>query len=648
MGEFREHLNLEVNPVSNDRFEILEITAGVANGWEFPAEVLRESLALWEGVNCFVDHSLSARSVRDIAGVLRDTRWDEAASGVRADLTAFGPSAQVLAEIGRQVLEANDEPAVRVGFSADVLFKGKAGKVEKILKIYSVDLVYNPARGGIFLRALNQLGIEPLQIGGKHMQSNLHKNLNGSDETAVEEQPTAVTHGLQEQLSEMRAMRTEMSAFLLESSLANTRLPVGMQQRIRNQFQDRTFTPAELKAALREAHTMLGEFDGAKSVQGPARIEGMVEPAERLQAAVDDLFGAPREKQMASASVPRLSGIRELYLNLTGDYDLHGGYFPERAQLAKTGDFTGLVKNSLNKLVSNTWEELGKAGYDWWKDVTVQEHFNSLHEITGTLIGTVGDLPSIAEGGAYPELQVGDSPETASFVKYGGYIPLTLELIDRDETRKLRSYARELASAGMRKISRLVAEIFTLNGGTGPYLSDGSLLFNNTAVTTAGGHANLDTVALNHANWDAVSSKVYKQPMLVKDAATFYGTGPRMAVNPKYILVGRSQQKAAMEICTGSLVRETDYVYDNVLKGSAVPVVVPEWTDANDWAAACDPRVAPAIFVGERFGLAPEIFIAGDELSPAVFSNDEHRLKVRHYLAIWVNDFRPLFKCNVA
>ncbi len=648
MGEFREHLNLEVNPVSNDRFEILAITAGVANGWEFPAEVLRESLALWEGVNCFVDHSLSARSVRDIAGVLRETRWDDAASGVRAELTAFGPSAQVLTEIGRQVLEANDEPAVRVGFSADVLFKGKAGKVEKILKIYSVDLVYNPARGGIFLRALNQLGIEPLQIGGKNMQSNQNNDLNASTLEVIDEQPASASRELQEQLTEMRAMRSEMSAFLLEGALANTRLPVGMQQRIRNQFQDRTFAPAELKTALREAHTLLGEFEGAKSVQGPARIEGMVEPGERLQAAVDDLFGAPREKRMASASVPRLSGIRELYLNLTGDYDMHGGYFPERAQLATTSDFSGLVKNSLNKLVTNTWEELGKAGYDWWKDVTVQEHFTSLHEITGTLIGTVGDLPSIAEGGPYTELQVGDSAETASFVKYGGYIPLTLELIDRDETRKLRSYARELASAGMRKISKLVAEIFTANSGTGPYLADGSLLFNNTPVITAGGHANLNTLALNHTNWDLVSSNVYNQPMLVKEAISFYGTGPRMAVNPKFILVGRSLQKAAMEICTGSLVRETDYVYDNVLKGSAVPVVVPEWTDANDWAAACDPRVAPAIFVGERFGLAPEIFIAGDELSPAVFSNDEHRLKVRHYLAVWVNDFRPLFKCNVA
>ena len=327
MGEFREHLNLEVNPVSNDRFEILAITAGVANGWEFPAEVLRESLTLWEGVNCFVDHSLSARSVRDIAGVLRETRWDEAASGVRAELTAFGPSAQVLTEIGRQVLEANDEPAVRVGFSADVLFKGKAGKVEKILKIYSVDLVYNPARGGIFLRALNQLGIEPLQIGGKNMQSNQNNDLNASTLEVIDEQPASASRELQEQLSEMRAMRSEMSAFLLEGALANTRLPVGMQQRIRNQFQDRTFAPAELKAALREAHTLLGEFEGAKSVQGPARIEGMVEPGERLSSANMGFIMSFQSKKITT--YPALPRLNTNHLEITIDavaYDYYTDY----------------------------------------------------------------------------------------------------------------------------------------------------------------------------------------------------------------------------------------------------------------------------------------------------------------------------------
>ena len=83
-----------------------------------------------------------------------------------------------------------------------------------------------------------------------------------------------------------------------------------------------------------------------------------------------------------------------------------------------------------------------------WAAPSIQD----AEEITGILVGTVGSLPTVAEGAAYTELKVGDCPETASFTKYGGYIPLSLELIDRDETHKLRAYPRELATAGMRKI----------------------------------------------------------------------------------------------------------------------------------------------------------------------------------------------------
>ena len=475
------------------------------------------------------------------------------------------------------------------------------------------------------------------------MQETIENEVQPSPQDAQESTP-----GVESQLQELRAMRQQMSTWLLENSLANARLPKAMTERLRLQFAERSFAPAELQTAIQEARQLLAEVSAGTQVVGPARVEGMLEPGERLQAAVDDLFHLPRETKLSAVSAPRLTGIRELYLMLTGDHDLHGGYYPQRAQLATTLDFSSLVKNALNKLVANTWQELGRAGYDWWKDISVQEHFNSLQDISGTLVGTVGDLPAIAEGAEYTELAVGDSGETASFTKYGGYIPLTLELIDRDETRKLQAYARELASAGMRKISRLVAAVFTQNAGIGPSMADGGALFNTTAVTSAGGHANLTTTALSGNQWDAVSQAVYSQPMLIKNEAGFYGSGPMLAVNPKFVLVPRALQKTAMEICTGALVRESGYVYDNVLKGSAVPVVVPEWTDASDWAAVCDPRVAPAIFVGERFGLMPEIFVAGEALAPAVFMNDEHRLKVRHYLAVWVNDFRPLHKANVA
>ena len=95
----------------------------------------------------------------------------------------------------------------------------------------------------------------------------------------------------------------------------------------------------------------------------------MVTTNDSIEAAVADLFGVKREERLANVKPARLTGIRELYLMLTGDYDLHGGYHGERIQLATTADFTGLVKNALNKIITNQWELLGAAGYDWWKAI---------------------------------------------------------------------------------------------------------------------------------------------------------------------------------------------------------------------------------------------------------------------------------------
>ncbi len=196
-----------------------------------------------------------------------------------------------------------------------------------------------------------------------------------------------------------------------------------------------------------------------------------------------------------------------------------------------------------------------------------------------------------------------------------------------------------------------MAAIFTTAGGAGPTLADGGALFNATVVTDVGGagHGNLLTTALSAAQWDVVGTAVYNQPMLIKNAAGVYGTGPKMGVNPKFLVVPRALQLTAMKILYPTLENAANIYTENQQRGQPGDVItVPEWTDATDWAAVIDPRVVPSIYVGERFGVMPEVFIAGDEFSPAVFTNDEHRLKVRHFLAVWVNDFRPLHKSNVA
>ena len=435
--------------------------------------------------------------------------------------------------------------------------------------------------------------------------------------------------------------------YLLSAALSASKLPEITQGRLRKTFEGKVFGASELQTAIDEARAEVSALTGSLAVQGPGRVSGMYDSADKMQAAFDDLLGAKREPGAETLNVPRLSGIREAYLMLTGDRDFHGGYYPMQTQLATTADFSGLVKNALNKMIVSDWAQMGAAGYDWWRNIVKVEHFETLNDITGTLIGTVGSLSTVLEGAEYTELAIGDSPETASFIKKGGYIPLTLELIDRDETRKLRAYPSELARAALRELSATIAAIFTQASGTGPTMADTGVLFNSTAVTTAGGHANLLTTALSVAQWDVVAAAMYNQPMLNKQATGYYGVGKKMALEPKFCLVPRALRLTAMDCFMNGWITTDNKHTENMLKGMVQPLVVPEWTDANDWAAVADPNMAPSIIVGERFGLVPEVFVAGRDNDPAVFMNDETRIKVRHFTAVLVGDFRPLHKENV-
>ena len=678
MEQSNERIQLTATPMPGGTFEILAITAGIGNGWDFPANVLQESLSLWEGAECFIDHAQFGHSIRDLAGQLSGASWDAAAGGIKAQLKVIGPSGPLLSEVGRQVLADSNPP--RLGFSADIYFLAEGKTVKEILKVNSLDLVMDPARGGAFMRVLNQRvadaynntqppqGVRVLNSKQKDviMPDVIQTSVVGADgrppeKTAqlstLDQDRAAMAALLAEQqrqaalaaeVEQARQIRVQMCAHLMDAALTASRLPAAMQERVRKQFSGQVFTTQELNGALDDARSLVTELTAGTTVHGPA-FSGMFTSEDQLQLAVNDLFGIERTDANRDVRVARLSGIRELYMMLTGDTELVGGYHPSRLMLSTTADFTGLVKNAMNKIVVNTWDQLGRAGYTWWDRIAVVEHFNSLNSITGTLVGTVGSLPTVAEGAEYTELAVGDSPETATFTKYGGYIPLTIELIDRDMTRKLAAYPRELAAAGLRKISSLVAGIFTSNSGAGPTMADGGALFNSTAVTTAGGHANLLTTALDVTPWDTVASAVYNQPMLIKNAAGVYGTGPKMAINPRFCLVPRALQLKAMQVLYPSMEHTANIFSENQQRGQPGDVItVPEWTDATDWAAVCDPLLAPAIFVGERFGIMPQIFDTFGEVTAAVFTNDEHRLKVRHFLSVWVNDFRPLHKENVA
>jgi hypothetical protein len=445
---------------------------------------------------------------------------------------------------------------------------------------------------------------------------------------------------------------------LLYSALNNSRLPDLTRARIEKQFKGRRFQANELHAAIEGAKMEIAAISNRLTISGPGRSTQMFSSDDQVRAAAFDLFAADRDPGTEALKVHKLNGIKELYLMLTGDHEFTGNvdYDLIMAGLATTTNFPGIVKDSMNKKLVKSWDEFAMADYGWWQEIVTEEHFSDLNQVDWVITGTIGSLPVVAERAEYTILPIGDNVETSDWTKYGGYVPLTLEAILRDNLQAFKAFPRELALAGMRNISEQVAAIFTSNSAVGPTLADGGALFNSTAVTTTGGHANLLTTALgtDYTAWKAIAKAMYNQPLHVAasiDGTSYLGTGKKQAVRPRFALLPIDLSDQADSLFLERWAANVEAIPTSggrTYMGKVKPLTVPEFTDATDFAAIADPKLVPGVMLGEIFGVKPQIFIAGRENDPAMFMNDESRLKVRQFLVVGVSNYRGLHKSNVA
>jgi hypothetical protein len=616
-----------LEPTAGDgrAYEVTLIQAGeTLHGWLFPPSVLRDSVPLWEGVTSLVDHRryMEHPSVRDVVGTIGNV-WFE--NGALWGEYRVLDSAEWLTRMLDQIIADREAglPVPRVGLSADMLVKahreGERYIAEKIGKVLSVDVVFDPAAGGAFERVLNSV-----------LATN--ENKRGGDQ--MSDEMVAVSDN-EEAGARWEEMERVQCAHLLRASLNASGLPGAMKEEIRGRYEGRIFTVEELNEAIKGQERLLAKLVEDEVIKGVGEpihpiVGGMWDSLDRIQLAADRLFGVVIPE--VHSDIPRLSGIRELYLLLTGDWDFYGRFFRDRVQLANvtTTTMTSVVKNALNKALLAAYNARPK----WWAPIAYEEEFPTLNDITWIKTGGIGDLPTVSEGAAYTELSWSDNEETTSFVKKGGYIGITLEVIDRDDVGAVRRIPRELGQAAWRTLSQLVSNLFTSNSGTGPVLSDGYNLFDAT------NHKNLRTAALSAPEWDAVIQAVYKQ--------TEPTSNKRLGVRPKYLLVPIELEKTALQIMLSEGEPATANNEANVRRGSAEVIVVPEWTDANDWAAACDPSEVEGVCIGHRFGKEPELFIADEPAIGSMFTNDEMRIKCRFIVAVGIGDYRALHKNNVA
>jgi hypothetical protein len=270
----------------------------------------------------------------------------------------------------------------------------------------------------------------------------------------------------------------------------------------------------------------------------------------------------------------------------------------------------------------------------WWVPIVANRDLERFQEMKMIRVYGFSSLATVAEGAVYTEKTWDDLQETAEIVKKGNYVGITLEMIMADDVEAVRAIPQLLGSAAYNTVADTVSALFTANSGTGPLMADGTALFDAT-------RGNLGTTALASDSFDAAQVAIMAQ--------TEPGSSRKLGAPARFLVVPVQLRSTAMVIRNsinkpGGGNNDINPWYDQF-----EVIVVPPWTDTNNWALATDPAVAEHVVLGWLQGRRePEIFTAADDVAGSMFTNDELRVKVRFFICCGVADHRGLHKANVA
>jgi hypothetical protein len=673
--------------------DVTIIAAGRSrNRLEYPADVLRRSVPLWEGASAFVDHptALEAtragrRSLRDLAGVYEGVHFDEARGAVRGVLRLYA-GAQWAHELIREAVADRHagRAAPNIGISADMRVRRRPGPeagtwlVEAISAVSSADLVFQPSAGGSFDRVLEERvdaasasplpeGMHERGQGGEGVPGAAHEGeaaptggeraldqvcadggtigQPGDAGTAAEpgagDGAAALTETLEaarEELAQVRAARREAALEMLDGKLAASRLPERMRGKLRRVFEARAgFTAAEVDAELRDAGEILAELAAGSVIAGAgaARVglRSTRSPLEKLQLALDRLFGVALPD--AASDVPRLSGIREAYVLMTGDKLFDQQLHPDEAVLEADEVTTSVIANALANSMTKRLTHDYRGQPKWWQPFVVKSSVSDFREQHRIHLNDFASLATVAENGAYTNLAWGDTREKYTPTKRGNLVVVTFESIVNDDTEALRRIPGRLAVAAATTVNEFVAGLFTENGGAGPVMADRFNVFH----------------ALEHqgnAGSDALASASL-QAALIAMRKMGNSAGKRLSLTGRYLLVPPDLEFVARTIVGSVLLPGGSSNDINPIRDAVEVIPVPQWTDPNNWYLIAPPSQIEMIELGFLNGREePELLLQDGPTVGAVFTNDAISWKVRHIFGGGWLDYRGAFGSVVA
>jgi hypothetical protein len=313
-------------------------------------------------------------------------------------------------------------------------------------------------------------------------------------------------------------------------------------------------------------------------------------------------------------------------------------YRVQRDAYHTTGSFSNLLLDAANKTLLAGYEEAPYTWSMWARDAGTTSDFKALNRIRFSEMGTPEMVP---EGKEYPESQMSDAKESYKIAKYGNMFTITWETVVNDDLDAISRIPAMQGAACRRLQNQTVYGVLTSN----PTMSDTGALFNATAQTTAGGHANLDTGAgapsvttLNAAFVKMMTKKGLRSDVILN-------------IQPAFLIVPAALSATALQLL-GSIAdpsvggsaagnSNTKNIYgpngDRPLK-----VIVEPLLDANSataWYLAANNSQVDTV----------EITFLEGEQSPVLenewdFDKDVYKYKVRQTFGVAAIDFRGMYK----
>lgn len=619
------------------------------NGRRYTEAVMRRDARRYEGAKAY-DRHRTAEDLKSstIAGIVGQYRHVEATStGLEADLHLL-PSATHAAEALDASIEAQTQglPPL-IGLSHDVhidhrpVVEGgrRIQEATAIVAVNSVDLVADPSAGGKAVRVLAG-GIEhdteesDVTVTTEAVLAAL---TNAGDEQLAAAGLQRVTESETTRVTEAGEPKTSMLAsMLIREKLTEAGL-AGVRESIVARLPER-ITEADIDREISAYKAMLADVERA-GLRPTVTTEVVRESHDKKVERLDKFF--------SNDFVDGYRSLRHAFMDITGyrpafDYDedvnrrilreSFGGGFDSGVRVTESVDtstWAQVLGDSVTRRVVAAYRVPNLQ--TWRRVVSSIVPVDDFRTQRVGRVGGYGVLPTVLEGGPYqPLTSPPDEESTYALAKKGGTEDVTLEQIANDDRRVIPQIPTKLGRAAAQTLYRFVFDFFA-NNSTATY--DSVAWFHSS-------HSNTTAAALSQTTLDAASVALM--------TATAYGDSSEVLGHPaKLLLVPAALRQIAFQLTNSAVAvpstpagpSDTPNIHSQ--QDNVEHIVVPYWSDTNDWFAMADPQNVPTLEVGFYNGRQePEIFTQADSSVGSVFNADVFTWKVRFIFSGTILDHR--------